>query len=247
MRKIYLSTVDAALVMAGTSAIAADLRVAAPAAPAAAVMAPVYDWNGLYIGVQGGYSWGTQEFIYTGTNQAVTRSNGEGMEPRGGLIGGTLGYNYHTGPYLFGVEGDYAWADISRSAACPNAAFSCRASIDSFGTARFRAGMVFDNVMIYGTAGLAFGEHNVRTVRLVDNVKFGTSKFQVGWTAGAGVEWGFAPNWSIKAEALYFDLMADRYEVDAGLLVHAKPRGVILRGGLNWRFNWGAPPVMAAY
>jgi outer membrane immunogenic protein len=249
MRTLLVSTSVAALLVAGTSAFAADLRVRAPAAPAAAVMAPVYDWNGVYIGVQGGYAWSQSEWIYTATNTAI----GD-VHPRGGLIGGTLGYNWHTGPYVFGIEGDYAWARIDSSNPCPNAAFACRSTLDSFGTARVRAGMAMGATLLYATGGLAFGDQNVRTVHLpgaaippTGTPVNGQNKFQMGWTVGGGVEYGIAPGWSAKVEALYFDLNADRYRVDNDLLVHYKQTGIIVRGGINWRFNWGGGPVVAAY
>jgi outer membrane immunogenic protein len=99
------------------------------------------------------------------------------------------------------------------------------------------------------------------------------SNTQVGWTAGGGVEWMFMPNWSVKAEALYYDLgNAGIYSspvslvspftlklggvnVTAGQLLIAstpvtriKYDGVIARAGINYHFNWSAPaPVLANY
>ena len=212
-------------------------------------MAPIYDWNGVYIGVQGGWAWGHSEWIYTGTNTAIGS-----VEPNGGLVGGTLGYNWHTGPYVFGLEGDYGWAKIRSSNPCPNPAFDCRATLESFGTFRGRAGMAFGNTLLYATGGLAFGDQNVRTVNLAGlavapsgSPVNGETKFQFGWTLGGGIEYGFAPGWSAKIEGLYYDLSADRYTVDNGLEVHHKNRGAIVRGGINYRFNWGGAPVVASY
>ncbi len=247
MRSLLASAAVAALVASGSMASAADLRVRAPSAPDAAVMAPVYDWNGVYIGIQGGYAWSQMEWIYTATNTAIGS-----VEPSGGLFGGTIGYNWHTGPYVFGLEGDYAWANIKSNNPCPNAAFACHSELKSFGTFRARAGMAFGATLLYATGGLAFGEQNIRTVNLAGaavppsgSPTNGETKFQAGWTLGGGVEYGFAPGWSAKVEALYFDLGADRYRVDNNLVVHAKHRGAVVRGGLNWRFNWGG--AHAAY
>jgi outer membrane immunogenic protein len=76
------------------------------------------------------------------------------------------------------------------------------------------------------------------------------SRFAVGWTIGGGLEWGFYPGWSFKAEALYFDIEPDRLSTAGTLLgaLLAEPVGIdtshtgwILRRGINYRFNWGAP------
>jgi outer membrane immunogenic protein len=99
------------------------------------------------------------------------------------------------------------------------------------------------------------------------------SNTQVGWIGGAGVEWMFAPNWSLKVEGLYYDLGGGRiYSSPVALLspltvnlgginatagqlmianapvTHVKFDGVIARAGINYHFNWGAPPpVIAKY
>ena len=72
---------------------------------------------------------------------------------------------------------------------------------------RGRVGYSFSNVLFYGTAGLAFGGLRGET--------FGLSKSRTtaGWTAGVGVEFGFAPNWSAKVEYLYVDLSNQRFSI----------------------------------
>ena len=74
------------------------------------------------------------------------------------------------------------------------------------------------------------------------------SEFAVGWTVGGGIEWGFAPGWSFKAEALFFDLDVDRLNtpnlVFEPVDIDIQHTGVIVRGGINYRFNWGGPPVV---
>lgn len=247
MRKLSLAVAASALIAACGTASAADLRVRAPAAPAAAVMAPIYDWSGIYVGIQGGYGGGDLDWTYAvgGTANHTTS---------GGLFGGTIGMNFQAGQWVFGIEADYAWANISGSTSCPNAAFDCRSRLDSFGTVRGRIGYAWDAIMIYGTGGAAFGEQNIRTVNLAGAAvpptgtpTNGSDVFKFGWTAGGGVEWGFARGWSAKVEALYFDLGTDRFFVDSNLAVDARHTGVIVRGGINYRFNWGGGPVVARY
>ncbi|MCC7346545.1 MAG: porin family protein, partial [Variibacter sp.] len=88
---------------------------------------------------------------------------------------------------------------------------------------------------------------NIRTVVTATGATAGTDIYGVGWTAGGGVEYMFAPNWSLKAEALYYDLGSRNYLVDAGLTVNASHRGAVARGGINYHFNWGGAPVVARY
>ena len=242
---IYVLTTATALISA--PALAADLGRAPVRAPVEAP-APFYNWSGFYIGVQGGFGWADLERTLVTTGVTFTD------ERSGGLIGGTVGFNWQAGAWVFGFEADYGWADISRRI---NDCFGiidvvCRSGLDSFGTARLRVGGAWGPVLIYGTGGLAFGEHFVGVFDNVTGLSADRSDFSVGWTAGGGIEWAFAPGWSLKAEALYFDLDVDR--VSTANLAFVDPvgidhrlNGVIVRGGINYRFNWGGPPVVARY
>jgi outer membrane immunogenic protein len=237
---IYVLTTATALISA--PALAADLRRAPPPAP---VMAPtpIYNWSGFYLGIQGGFGWADLERTLVTTGTTLT------TETSGGLLGGTIGFNWQAGAWVFGFEADYAWANLERSVDnCFVALVTCRSGLDTFGTARLRVGGAWGPKMIYGTGGLAFGDHFARVDDNVTGLSVRRSEFAVGWTAGGGIEWGFAPGWSLKAEALYFDLDVDRFStVNLALVdpvgIDTRHTGVIVRGGINYRFNWGAPVV----
>ena len=253
MRNALKLTVAGALLAGSVGlASAADLG-RAPIAPARAPVvapAPFYNWSGFYIGIQGGFGAGELERTLVTTGVTETR------ETNGGLIGGTVGFNWQAGVWVFGFEADYAWADISRNVDnCFGILLvSCRSGLDTFGTARLRVGGAWGPALIYATGGLAFGEHSTSIFDNVTGLGVERSEFAVGWTAGAGIEWGFAPGWSFKAETLFFDLDLDRVDtVGLGVLdptgIDNRHIGVIVRGGINYRFNWGAPagPVVANY
>jgi outer membrane immunogenic protein len=149
---------------------------------------------------------------------------------------------------------------------------SARASLDYLGTVRGRLGWLFTpTLLVYGTGGFAFGGLTLNSVSSVYNdlyphistaiggVNF--SNTQTGWTAGGGLEWMFWPNWSVKAEYLYYDLgtaqqgfaltstdtWSNLSAVYGGAL-RARVNGNVVRAGLNYHFNWGAPaPVAARY
>lgn len=240
MKKFVLAVIASTLV--ASAAQAADLP-ARVYTKAPAVVAPVaYDWSGLYIGVQGGGIWSHIDADFTGAGGGVFgHRNIDGT-----LLGGTLGVNWQRGNFVFGVEGDYAWADLDASNPCPNPAFACRSKLDSFGTARARLGWAYNTALFYVTGGAAFGDQRIETINLAGTATApsgtavnGSSHFNTGWTAGGGFEWGLTPNISVKAEALYFDLGRDTYAVDTGNIIRAREDGFILRGGLNYRFNWG--------
>jgi outer membrane immunogenic protein len=96
-----------------------------------------------------------------------------------------------------------------------------------FGTLRGRVGYAVNNILLYGTAGLAYGNLQVELGGLEEN------KTRVGWTAGLGMEVGFTPNWSAKVEYLYMDLGSRFYTLtgaDNGL------QASYLRLGVNYHF-----------
>jgi outer membrane immunogenic protein len=251
MRNSLKLTIAGAL-LAGPVGLAnaADLG-RAPVAPAMAPVvapAPFYNWTGFYIGIQGGFGWADLERTFVTTGVSLTQ------ETSGGLFGGTVGFNWQAGAWVFGFEADYAWADLSRSVdACAGILLvTCRAGLDTFGTARLRVGGAWGPALIYATGGLAFGDHFGRVEDHLTGASVELRQNAVGWTVGGGVEWGFYPGWSLKAEALFFDLDVDRFStvnlafVDPVGIDH-RLTGVVVRGGINYRFNWGGAPVVANY
>ena len=76
-----------------------------------------------------------------------------------------------------------------------------------FGTARVRGGLVVDNLLLYLTGGLAYAKFD-RTLTVNEDApatstSFSTDRTRWGWTVGAGAEWQWANNWSLKGEFLY--------------------------------------------
>ena len=205
MKKKMLAISVAAATAAG-SAAAADL----PRGPAPYYYPPaasIYNWTGLYAGLNIGYEWGK-----------VTNSS---ANPSGVAGGGQLGYNWQTGQFVFGAE-----TDIQISGADDTFA-PWKFSNPWFGTLRGRVGYAVNNVLLYGTAGLAYGNLKAEVGGLDEN------KTLVGWTAGLGMEVGFTPNWSAKVEYLYMDLGSRFYTLtgaDNGL------QASYLRLGVNYHF-----------
>jgi len=167
-----------------------------------------YSWAGPYLGGNLGYAWG--EVSNTSTRPS-------------GLSGGVqAGYNWQTAsPIVYGLE-----ADIQATGA--NDTFApWKFSNPWFGTVRGRIGYSFNNVMFYGTGGLAFGELRAETYGLSE------SRSTVGWTVGVGAEFGLTQNWSAKVEYLYVDLSSNRFSITRAS--NAYDFGLV-RVGVNYHF-----------
>src|ERR1700733_6230764 len=190
------------LVAAG-GAFAADLPPAPPPqAPVAYVPppAPVYNWGGIYVGINGGWGFGNAKWN-VGPAGGFGAFSGS-VSDNGGVVGGTLGANFQTGGLVFGVEGDWDYSGINTGTTqtiC-NVSGTCQTENNWLFTARGRVGWAVDRVLLYGTAGGAFGSIKT-TFNGIDN-----TSTQAGWTVGAGVESAFADNWTARIEYLYVDL-----------------------------------------
>jgi outer membrane immunogenic protein len=212
----------ASAVAVGTAA-AADLVPRYQPVRRAPIYSPIYTWTGFYLGINGGGGWG--------------RSQWDGVDKfaiSGGLIGGTIGYNWQPGlsQWVLGVEGDVDWSGIqgTTTVLCP---FGCQTRNHWLATARGRLGYAWDRFLPYVTAGLVVGDINATTLGLP-----GGSVTSAGWTAGAGVEFGLLPNVSVKAEYLFETLSSFNCGLNCGLLGNGNVSfyANVFRGGLNVRF-----------
>jgi outer membrane immunogenic protein len=212
-----------AVILGWGSATAADLspRYQAPLVRAAPVYYPGYYWTGFYLGINGGGGWGSSQ--WDGINN---------FNVSGGLIGGTIGYNWQINRFVVGAEGDIDWSGIRGTTVllCPP---GCTTRNYWLSTVRGRLGYAFDRFLPYFTAGLAVGNINASVPLLP-----GGSITNAGWTVGGGLEVGVVSNVSLKAEYLFVDLSDFNCGLNCGLLpagnvsFHAN----LFRAGLNVRF-----------
>jgi outer membrane immunogenic protein len=205
MKKTILAMTVATMAAASGTATAADL----PRGPVPyyATPAGVYNWGGAYAGVNLGYEWGSI------TNNTTKPS---GLE--GGVQGG---YNWQSGQFVFGGETDLQVTGADDTFA------PYKFSNPWFGTLRGRIGVAMNNILFFGTAGLAYGDIKGEISGLSED------KTHVGWAAGLGMEVGLTPNWSAKVEYLYMDLSNRAYSITGttnGL------ESSMLRFGFNYHF-----------
>jgi len=177
-----------------------------PQAPVAYIpaVAPVYNWGGIYWGINGGYGFGTSEWTDP-ANSSGTCSTGN-FNVSGFQVGPTFGINYQADAFVFGIEGDLdsSWLDGKKSSSfCGSVGFDTAAQCETkntwLGTARARFGYAADRVLFYGTFGGAY-----------DNIQSGVNGLvnsdKAGWIAGAGIEAAFGDNWTARIEYPFVDL-----------------------------------------
>ena len=242
-RSIFLTL---ALLLA-SPAMAADFQY-----PLKAPTIAAYNWSGFYAGVHGGYGWGqTQDVSNAGASQ---------RDLKGGFGGVQAGYNWQANgsPFVLGIEADASFGQVSNSWGGTNQfdPYYGKDTISTFGTVRGRLGYAFDNVLLYGTGGLAWGieDHGfgcdaarVAVTNGCQNRRGGQSFYtsgsatNIGWTAGGGVEIGITRNWTVKAEYLFTDfgqngmtLVDPNYPAKSGRNFDTTFHSV--RAGLNYRF-----------
>jgi len=213
-----------ALAMTAPS-FAADLRRPIYKAPPLPAYIP-YNWNGIYVGANGGYGWG-KAHVTNALADFTTNSQ------YGWLAGVTLGYNMQTGVWVWGLEGDidYAFIKGNASNAATCGASSCEVKNTWVATARGRVGYAMDRWMPYVTGGAAFSGAKMSTST------GSNTKTTAGWTVGGGIEYGISRDWSVKAEYLYADL--GKATCDAGVCgveTTFRPRINMVRAGVNVRF-----------
>jgi outer membrane immunogenic protein len=222
MKRVFFALISLAT-LTGTAA-AADLppRMAPQPYYKAPAEVQVYNWTGFYIGINGGGGFGHSQWDSIGSSFDVS----------GGLVGGTVGYNYQFGQAVVGVEGDIDWADINgtTNTACP---FGCKTTDNWLSTVRGRLGYAADRFMPFVTGGAAFGDIRASTPGFA-----GASNTEAGWTVGAGLEFAIAGNWTAKAEYLYVDLGKFNCGISCGAIAtdNVSFTTNIVRAGVNYRF-----------
>jgi outer membrane immunogenic protein len=195
-------------------------------------------------------------------------------DPKGFIGGGEFGYNFQLGQFVLGVEADFSGADIKGSDAqvgsaavagfpgnTVNVAAAASEKLDFLATLRARLGFLLTpSLLVYGTGGGAFGHVSTTTTFSeavggpcscgpFPTVATTTSSTMPGWTAGGGLEWMFAPQWSLKGEYLYYNLgtLSTTSQITqtngagtnffgAGVASNAFIKGSIARAGINFHF-----------
>jgi outer membrane immunogenic protein len=210
MKKLLLVAVGAAALGLSVSANAADLpaRVYTKAPPP---VVAIYDWSGFYIGINGGGGSAHNTCWDLVVPAALVPAFGsfipEGCHnSTGGTVGGQIGYRWQQANWVFGVEGQGNWADFSGSNVAPVGGNPVggaldRTRIDAFGLITGQVGYAWNNVLSYVKGGAAVVSDKYDQFAAPGGPLFeSASETRWGGTIGAGLEIGFAHNWSVGFE-----------------------------------------------
>jgi outer membrane immunogenic protein len=216
MKKVLLGAVS--LIAMATSASAADL--AARPYTKAPPMVAMYDWSGFYIGANGG--WGSSRNCWDLTNAfipgPVVPNLPEGChDASGGTVGGQIGYRWQASQWVFGLEAQGNWADFKGSnLSAQFLATRNESKVDAFGLFTGQVGYAWNNALLYVKGGAAVTNNKYSGIIPATGVAFDTaSDTRWGATVGVGLEYGFAPNWSVGVEYNHL-FMGDREHVMVG-------------------------------
>jgi outer membrane immunogenic protein len=247
------------------AASAADMAVKARPAPPPVV---VYNWTGCYIGgnVGGGWARTQQTQVAKVGGPDIIPNNDFGSSTGSDVIGGgQIGCDYQfAGNWVVGVQGMFDFGNIGSTHVQPTAFpnfpvgsfISVNTTKDIF-TATARVGYLFTpQVLGYVKGGGAWArvDHifngTIPTPFLSESA---TGVNRQGWTVGGGLEWMFAPGWSVFGEFNYMDFGRKDISFVAGPNTVGAPDVVSTRlttetalFGVNYKFNW-AQPVVAKY
>jgi outer membrane immunogenic protein len=249
MRKVLACGISAAALTIAAPALGADLSGAPPLMKAP--MAPVSDWTGFYVGVNGG--WGrsnpTSEPAFSATGLTLVPIF-SAPQLSGWVFGGHAGFNWQTGMFVGGLEVDVDAADIKENQSTFVGVVNVTRSvtINDLGSARARLGFVPTPwLMLYGTGGIGWANSTVKcsfTVPLFGSVSDEADQNHVGWVAGAGAETKFGDHVLLRAEWLHygFGTQSIIFPTSAVLLGqgvlldgNAKIAVDVVRGGLSWK------------
>jgi outer membrane immunogenic protein len=214
VRKFFVAL---AAIATASAANAADL----PQGPVykAAVAQSDLSWTGLYIGANAGGSWGRRCWTFIDTVPAVGLAGplNEGChDPSGAILGGQVGFNWQTGPIVFGLEAQGDWANLrgQNPSLLPSPPFPPsinRTRVDSLGLFTGRIGYAWGPTLIYAKGGAAVvHDRDDFTPTAPPAASTFTGETRWGGTIGGGVEYKFTQNLSGALEYNYVGLGKSR-------------------------------------
>jgi outer membrane immunogenic protein len=249
MKKVLLSTV--AFIAFAAPAAAADLAARPYTKAPPPAIAAVYDWSGFYIGANGG--WGSSHKCWDFTTPAGTFVAAEGChDASGGTAGGQVGYRWQAGTWVFGLEAQGNWADFRGSnVSLFDPTVRNQSRIDAFGLFTGQVGWAVNNVLFYVKGGAAVTADRFRRFDVPTGVLIATTGDDTRWggVVGAGLEFGFAPNWTAGVEYNHL-FMQDRthtfVDTTGAFFATDRIRQDVDLVTVRVNYRWGGP-VIAKY
>lgn len=191
---------------------------------------PQHIWTNIYVGLNAGAAFG--DFSANAKYGPLTLTS-PSLSGSGFAGGGQVGAQIQYGHVVLGIEGDFQGSTEDHSDTFNvGVPLTISEKMPWFGTVRGRVGWAFDNVLLYGTGGMAIVDGKLSGTAL--GWTLSTEDSNIGWTAGGGAEWAFAPHWTAKVEYLYVDSGDIEIFNIGGVAVNGRIEDNIVRGGINY-------------
>jgi outer membrane immunogenic protein len=256
MKKLLLASTA---ILCSGAAFGSDLppRVSSKAAMAYAAAPAPFSWTGCYAGAHAGAGWSRTDYTDpTGFNIAPL---GDAVRVNGGagfVGGGQVGCDHQfASNWVVGLAGDFSWASIQGQTndpffagkGPPGTPLPLHSRTDFLASATGRVGYAWDRYLVYAKGGAALSHNkyeanNFGCIFLTPcNVSASDTPF--GWTAGAGLEWAFAPNWSALVEYDHYGFASkdltfiDPAHPTAPAVFAVKQDFDVVKLGINYRFG----------
>ncbi len=234
MRSLLVMGLTSAAIFSG-SAMAADISRPVYKAPPAGALPVTYDWTGFYVGGHVGYGWADKDWRDAFGLNVSNKADGF-------LGGGQVGFNYQIQQFVLGVEGDFSWSGINggtTTGAVVGAPLGTTFNTDVnwVSTLTGRLGIAFDRWLVYGKGGVAWANEDFST-NFYTFPGTTVSDTRWGWTAGAGVEYAFAPQWSAKLEYNYMDFGTKAVSFAPGTSTDIDQQIHAVKFGVNYKFGF---------
>jgi len=224
LKKFLLAT--AGLLAIGVAAPVAADDLGRPYTPSPA-MPIVYDWSGLYVG--GNAGWGQNHSCWNFVPIAGAIIPDGCRDQSSGVIGGQFGYRWQASQFVFGLEGQVDWADISSShISVIHPAFTTRSQLPGIGLVTGQVGLAWNAALLYVKGGAAVTGNTYEILTTVGGDVVATAvTSRWGGTVGVGIEYGFGPNWSAGIEYNHLFMGSSNSSVSATVV------NPIVPGALN--------------
>jgi outer membrane immunogenic protein len=229
----------AALALGLSAASAADLPARSAPYTKAPIMQAAYDWSGFYVGINGGGATSRINWNFDGVGNEGSHN------ASGGTVGGQIGYRWQVmGGWVFGLEAQGNWADFKGSnVSVQFPAFTNATKIDAFGLFTGQIGYAWDRTLVYVKGGAAVTDNQYTSTSAATFDR--TNETRWGAAVGAGIEYAFAPSWSVGFE--YNHLFMGNHDVVSGgldIADHIKEDVDIFTARVNYKFGG---PIVARY
>ncbi len=202
------------------------------------MVAPVQTWTGCYIGANVGAAWGEAKIENMTGAGSVTPSN------NGFMVGGQIGCDYQSGPWVFGIRNLGDWSNLDKRSGIAGGTFngySVGAKSNWVDLLTVRAGYLMQPAwLFYFQGGGAARNSDVQLFNTAGTFLGEVGKTRTGWTIGAGSEYKFAPNWSVFLEYNYADFGNNGVSITVPAVGtfsgNVKTNANMVLTGVNYRF-----------